>query len=212
MPAQLIRPTEPLATLCTPKRLVPRMRPHMLGQIAALGKRLSTPRERADERLAPRVDPLVDRQRSSYAERFPTPGVVAHVRSFQGVRSHVLRQGVLLAEAFAALGAFERSISGVGLDVTKNFLLLREFLSGRMTRATDPSTFVFRFPGSYVRRFNVVRQSGVGVELGGTSLPSTKQFLGFAAVGSTATGIAALALLAARPRGKGRSAIFGAGH
>ena len=124
MPTRLIRPAKALATLLTLKRLIARVRPHMLCQIAALSKRFATPRKTAHKRLAARMRPLVDRQGSRNTERFATARIVADIGPFERVRPHVLGKGVLLAEAFTAFVAFEGPVAGVRLNVPEHFLLL----------------------------------------------------------------------------------------
>ncbi len=66
-------------------------------------------------------------------------------------------EGVLLAEAFAALAALERRIARVRLDVTEDFLLLRELGTDKWRGQPYPSTFVLGFAGANVCELDVIR-------------------------------------------------------
>ena len=129
MPTSLIGPTEALAALLALERLVARMRPDMLCQIAALRKRLSAPGEAAHEWLATRVRTLVDRQRTCDAKRLSAAGIVADIGALERMCSHMLRECVLLRESLPTLRAFERTVTGVRLDMPEHFLLLRKLVT-----------------------------------------------------------------------------------
>lgn len=74
----------------------------MFRQVTTFRKRLITTRELAFERLVSRMDAFMDRQTSRDAERFAATGIVAHVWTLLGVRTHVLRKRVGLAESLVA--------------------------------------------------------------------------------------------------------------